>query len=190
MSNGNIDVSQLMAPPVTDVTQLEKVCTENSVYDTTRHDTTRHDTTRYNTIQYNTIQYNTIQYNTIQYNTIQYNTIQYNTLTLVSPQMGNFCSLLGIPITRVRLAMVTIINFFICFSSFCSFYVLYLVIENIEWTKWGKTDEEISAVVLHSPPILSRSLLTQSSHRILSLPYFLFPSTFWAPDLIYGINSI
>ena len=35
-------------------------------------------------------------------------------------------------------------------------------------------------VVLHSPPTLSRSLLTQSSHRILSLPHILFPSTLCA----------
>ena len=31
------------------------------------------------------------------------------------------------------------------------------------------------AVVLHSPPTLSRSLLTQSFHHILSLPRLLFP---------------
>ena len=32
------------------------------------------------------------------------------------------------------------------------------------------------AVVLHSPPTLSRSLLTQSSHRILGLPRLFWPS--------------
>ena len=36
------------------------------------------------------------------------------------------------------------------------------------------------AVLLHSPPTLSRSLLTHSSHRILGILRLLFPSTFWA----------
>ena len=35
-------------------------------------------------------------------------------------------------------------------------------------------------VVLHSHPTLSRSLLTQSSHRILCFPRLLIHSTFWA----------
>ena len=35
------------------------------------------------------------------------------------------------------------------------------------------------AVVLHSPPTLSRSLFTQSSHHILDLPLLIFASTFF-----------
>ena len=35
------------------------------------------------------------------------------------------------------------------------------------------------AVVLHSPPTLSRPLLTQPSHCILGLPRLFFPSNFW-----------
>ena len=39
------------------------------------------------------------------------------------------------------------------------------------------------AVALHSPPTLSRSLLTQSFHRILGLTRLPFPSTFYASEL-------
>ena len=39
------------------------------------------------------------------------------------------------------------------------------------------------AVVLHSPPTLSRYLLMQSFHRILGFPRLFFPSTFWASAL-------
>ena len=45
------------------------------------------------------------------------------------------------------------------------------------------------AVVLHSPPSISRSLLTQSPHHILSLPRLLFPSTLWASDLCQFFTS-
>ena len=38
-------------------------------------------------------------------------------------------------------------------------------------------------VVLYSPPILSRSLLTQPFHRIIGLPHLLFPSICWASGL-------
>ena len=45
------------------------------------------------------------------------------------------------------------------------------------------------AVVLHSPPTLSRSLLKQSSHRTLGLPRILFPSTFWASHLFASCST-
>ena len=44
------------------------------------------------------------------------------------------------------------------------------------------------AVVLHSPS-LSRSPLTQSSHRIIGLPRILIPSTFWASALFPNFSS-
>ena len=46
------------------------------------------------------------------------------------------------------------------------------------------------AVVLHSPPTLSRSILTQSSHRILSIYRLLFLSTCWAADICHFANVL
>ena len=45
------------------------------------------------------------------------------------------------------------------------------------------------AVVLHPPPTLSRSLLTQSSHHILGLPHRLYPSTISASDIFISFSS-
>ena len=47
----------------------------------------------------------------------------------------------------------------------------------------------LSAVVLHSPPTLSRSLLTQSFHPILGLPHLLVPSTIWASAQVANVSS-
>ena len=44
-------------------------------------------------------------------------------------------------------------------------------------------------VVLHSPPTLSRSLLTQSCRRILGPPRLRFPSTFWTSVLFADSSS-
>ena len=72
----------------------------------------------------------------------------------------------------VRLAMVTIIFFFV----FPQFYL----------TMFSNSSLQLLlsfAVVLHSPPRLTRPLLTKSSHCIFSLPCVLFPFTFRASDL-------
>ena len=45
------------------------------------------------------------------------------------------------------------------------------------------------AVVLHSPSSLSKSLLTQSYHRIIGLPLLLFTSTFWTSALFANFSS-
>ena len=45
------------------------------------------------------------------------------------------------------------------------------------------------AVVFHSPPTFSRSLLTQTSHHILVLPCLLFPSTFLASAFNANFSS-
>ena len=45
------------------------------------------------------------------------------------------------------------------------------------------------AVVLHSPPTLSRSLLTQSSHHILDLPRLLFPFSFFLSSTTGILNA-
>ena len=67
--------------------------------------------------------------------------------------------------SEMRLAMVTVI--FSCVSSFPSSLRSLAPVSN-------------SFYLLHSPPTLSRSLLTQSSHHNLGLPRLLFPSIFLA----------
>ena len=74
--------------------------------------------------------------------------------------------------TRVRFAMVTVVFFFI-FSFLTS--LTTFSINRLQLLSF--------AVVLHSPPTLLRSFLTQSSHHILSLPRLLFSSSFWESDL-------
>ena len=71
----------------------------------------------------------------------------------------------------VRLAMVTIIFFFV----FPQFYLTMFSNSSLQLLSF--------AVVLHSPPRLTRPLLTKSSHCIFSLPCVLFPFTFRASDL-------
>ena len=80
----------------------------------------------------------------------------------------------------VRLATVTDIFFFV-FSS-----------PHFSLTTFSINSLQLLlsfAVVLHSPPTLSRCLSTQSSHYILGLPRLLFPTTSWASALFVNFSS-
>ena len=75
------------------------------------------------------------------------------------------------PYHGVRLPMVTIIFFFD--SPHLSLTAVSI----------NSLQLLLCFVVFRSPPTLSRSLITQSFHRILGLPHLHFPSTFWASYL-------
>ena len=83
------------------------------------------------------------------------------------------CYPLGIPVVRGDIGH-GYSRLFLCLSSLRSLRSFYINSLQLRLP---------FAVVPHSPPTLSRSLLTQSSHRILCLPQLLFPSAFWASDL-------
>ena len=84
-----------------------------------------------------------------------------------------FVVLLLLPLSsRVRLVMVTLV----LSSSFLSF----LSSPHLSCIAFSITSLQLLlsfAVVLNSPPTFSRSLLTQSSHRIPGLPRLISPST-------------
>ena len=83
----------------------------------------------------------------------------------------------------VRLAMVTVIS-----SSF-SFFSPHFSLTAFSVNCFQLLLYFVFAVILSYPLILSRSLLTLSSHRILRLPRLRFPSTFWASPLFANFSS-
>ena len=86
------------------------------------------------------------------------------------------CIVVLLLLSGVRLAMITIIFSSSFFSS-----------PHFSPTAFSFTSLLLlsAALVPHSPPTLSKSLLTQSSHRIIGLPRLPFPSTFWTSALWY-----
>ena len=72
-------------------------------------------------------------------------------------------------------------------SSFSSYFLSSLV------SHYGLSQQSpnpsIFPAVLHSPPTLSRPLLTPSSHRILCLPLLPFLFAFWVSDVFVIISS-
>ena len=103
----------------------------------------------------------------------------YKSRTLLPCQIGCYSPL--VPVVRGEVAMVTVI-FSLSFLSSPHFSPTVFSINSLQLLL-------TFAVVLHSPPNLSLSLLTQSSHHILGLLRLLFPSTFWASALFANFLS-
>ena len=77
--------------------------------------------------------------------------------------------------------------------GYCHLFSSFLASSHFSITVFSITSLQLLpsfAFVLHSPPTLSRSLLTQSSHRILGVTRLLFPAIFCASVLFQTCHMI